>query len=146
MSKEDLIPINKRTKDEQKEITTKGGLASGAARRKKRDLKQKIKWLYDLAPTNDQIKQIVDNLPIELDDVDNELVEIIGLHNSASRGNHKAFITLQEYAGNIIPRNIKLTGDMNNYNFDMTEKLQKLSVDELRALANGKPKTKRRGA
>ena len=35
MAQKDLIPLNMRTKEEQKEITTKGGIASGEARRKK---------------------------------------------------------------------------------------------------------------
>ena len=38
MAQKDLIPLNKRTKEEQKEITTKGGKASGEARRKKRTM------------------------------------------------------------------------------------------------------------
>jgi len=40
MAKEDLIPQNKRTKDEQKKIARMGGIASGKARRKKADLRK----------------------------------------------------------------------------------------------------------
>ena len=40
MAKEDLIPQNKRTKDEQKRIARMGGIASGKARRKKADLRK----------------------------------------------------------------------------------------------------------
>lgn len=36
MAQKDLIPINKRTKSEQKELATRGGIASGEARRKKK--------------------------------------------------------------------------------------------------------------
>ena len=36
MAKEDLIPQSKRTKDEQKAIARKGGIASGKARREKK--------------------------------------------------------------------------------------------------------------
>lgn len=36
MAQEDLIPLNQRTKDEQKEIARQGGIASGAARRRKK--------------------------------------------------------------------------------------------------------------
>lgn len=36
MAQEDLIPLNRRTKDEQKEIARQGGIASGAARRRKK--------------------------------------------------------------------------------------------------------------
>lgn len=36
MAQEDLIPLNQRTKDEQKAIARQGGIASGAARRRKK--------------------------------------------------------------------------------------------------------------
>ena len=36
--KEDLIPLNKRTPEEVKEITSKAGKASGASRRRKKQL------------------------------------------------------------------------------------------------------------
>lgn len=35
MSHENLIPLNERTKEEQRKIQKKGGVASGKARRKK---------------------------------------------------------------------------------------------------------------
>ena len=38
MAQEDLIPMNERTKEEQKKIATKGGIASGKARRRKRKM------------------------------------------------------------------------------------------------------------
>ena len=37
---ENLIPMNERTKDEQREIASKGGKASGAARRRKRTMRE----------------------------------------------------------------------------------------------------------
>ena len=39
MAQKDLIPLNKRTKEEQKAIQRKAGIASGIARRQKRDIK-----------------------------------------------------------------------------------------------------------
>lgn len=47
MAQTDLIPQNHRTKDEQKEIASKGGKASGAARRAKRDLREHMRALLD---------------------------------------------------------------------------------------------------
>lgn len=38
--KEDLIPLNKRTPEEVKEITSKAGKASGESRRRKKQLKE----------------------------------------------------------------------------------------------------------
>ena len=40
MAQEDLIPCSKRTKEEAKELGRKGGVASGRARRDKRDLRK----------------------------------------------------------------------------------------------------------
>ena len=55
MAKKDLMPLNKRTKDEQKKITQKGGIASGKARRQKKALRLALKeavmmTLGDLPP------------------------------------------------------------------------------------------------
>ena len=44
---ENLIPFDQRTEDEQREIAKKGGQASGAARRKKRDMKKLLETLLD---------------------------------------------------------------------------------------------------
>ena len=38
--KENLIPMNERTEDEQREIARKGGIESGKARRRKRTMKE----------------------------------------------------------------------------------------------------------
>lgn len=43
MAEKDLVPLNKRTKDEQKKITKKGGIASGASRRRKKALRTALK-------------------------------------------------------------------------------------------------------
>ena len=45
MAKSDLIPLTQRTKDEQKKIRRNGGIASGAARRRKRDLKAMLETM-----------------------------------------------------------------------------------------------------
>jgi len=47
MARKDLIPVTERTKEEAKRISRKGGIASGKARRRKRDLKEALKALLD---------------------------------------------------------------------------------------------------
>lgn len=47
MAREDLIPMNKRTKEEQKEIATMGGKASGVARREKATMKKTLEMLLE---------------------------------------------------------------------------------------------------
>ena len=46
--KENLIPLPERTKEEQREIARQGGIASGKARRAKRDRKQMASDMLEL--------------------------------------------------------------------------------------------------
>lgn len=46
-----LIPLNKRTKEEQTQIATKGGKASGEARRKRKTLKEQLLLMLEADPT-----------------------------------------------------------------------------------------------
>ena len=48
MAQKDLKPLNTRTKDEQKQIATMGGKASGKARREKKLLKDTLEMLLEL--------------------------------------------------------------------------------------------------
>ena len=53
MAKEDLISISDRTTEEQQEICSKGGKASGAARRRKRTMRSAAQFILSL-PVKDQ--------------------------------------------------------------------------------------------
>lgn len=48
-----LIPLNKRTKEEQKKITTMGGKASGEARRRKKTLRELFEFYGSMPNEND---------------------------------------------------------------------------------------------
>lgn len=43
MAQKDLIPMNKRSKEEVKRISSNGGIKSGVARKKKKELKERFK-------------------------------------------------------------------------------------------------------
>jgi len=45
-----LIPFSERTEKEQKEIRTMGGIASGEARRAKRDMRERMKMMLEEKP------------------------------------------------------------------------------------------------
>lgn len=46
-SQDNLIPLNKRTKNKQREIARQGGVASGKARREKATMKATLEMLLD---------------------------------------------------------------------------------------------------
>ena len=47
---ENLIPMNERTKEEQKQIAKMGGIASGKARQEKATMKKTLEMLLDTIP------------------------------------------------------------------------------------------------
>lgn len=48
-----LIPMNKRTKEEQKKIATMGGIASGKVRQEKATMKKTLEMLLDTIPKSE---------------------------------------------------------------------------------------------
>ncbi|GBR74539.1 phage-related protein [Candidatus Termititenax aidoneus] len=142
MSKKDLKPI--RSEHEAKEKGRNGGIKSGETRRLKRDYRQKVRWLLELKAPPSKAAKVAEKLGIPEGDIDNADVEIFAQHQKALSGSTRAAEFLRDSAGFAPPKNLNISGDMNNYNYEMDEKLRQLSVDELRALANGK--TNRRGA
>lgn len=61
MNEKNLIPQNKRTKSEQREIAQKGGKASGVARREKKALKTTLEMLLSM-PLEDGKLEDVDKI------------------------------------------------------------------------------------
>ena len=84
-NEKNLVPINERTKSEQREIASAGGKASGAARRRKKSLKQKMQLLLSLpAADNDQTE--LANMGVNPEDIDNEMVLVKALFLAALKG------------------------------------------------------------
>lgn len=82
---ENLIPLDKRTKSEQREIAKKGGIASGASRRAYRSLKQAAKAFFK--------------------ENDNAAMQLIqALYEEAVNGNVKALEKLQDLIGETVQR------------------------------------------
>ena len=71
MNDENLIPQNKRTKKEQREIAIKGGKASGEARRKKRTVRECLAILKDMPCTHDKIKKTLREAGIKDEEITN---------------------------------------------------------------------------
>ena len=62
---DNLIPLNERTKDEQRKIQKKGGIASGKARRKKANLRRTMEQLLTMEIPDKNIQQQLLNMGVE---------------------------------------------------------------------------------
>lgn len=89
-NEQNLIPLDKRAKSEQREIQAMGGRASGVSRRRKRALKEAAD-MYLAMPVND--KRSLNKLlraGVDEDDADNQMLIIAGLVARAAKGDAKA--------------------------------------------------------
>ncbi|MFR4197789.1 MAG: hypothetical protein ACLT2C_01315 [Ruminococcus sp.] len=83
---ENLIPMDKRSQSEARELGKKGGIASGASRRAYRSLKQAAKAFFFR----------------ENDDAAMQLIQ--ALYEEARNGNVKALEKLEDLIGETVPR------------------------------------------
>lgn len=101
-NEKNLIPFSQRTEREAREYGRAGGIASGAARRRKRSLKEAAD-IYLSLPVSDRRRwNKIASCGVDPEDVDNQMAMIIGLTEAATMGDAKAAKVI-----------IDLLGDMN---------------------------------
>ena len=82
-----LKPVTERTKDEARAISSKGGKASGVARRKKADIKKAFETLLSLDVTDSKIKKQLEEMGMA---GNNEALLAFATFQQAVKGNQKA--------------------------------------------------------
>lgn len=128
---DNLIPQSERTKEEQRKIATKGGIASGEARRKKKLIKEQLELLLSLPLKDENAKRKLEQLGIDADNLDNQMAMVISIWNKALKGDIQAFNSIRDSVGekpSDVVENI-------NYTKEEAEKYKKLSIEELKKLA-----------
>lgn len=102
-NEKNLVPQAERSPSEAREMGRKGGIASGAARRRKKSMKQKMQLLLSLpAADNDQTELAA--MGVDPDDMDNEMVLVKALFLAAAEGDTKAFDRVQDVLGKSVAR------------------------------------------
>lgn len=97
-NEENLIPLNKRTKSEQREISQKGGIASGKSRRKSKNTAELINKILS-SPMSEKSKEGIAQFTdcLEDEELTNNALLAAGLVRSAANGNMYAFDKVQAY-------------------------------------------------
>jgi hypothetical protein len=83
-----LIPANRRSKSELREMTRKGGINSGRSRRKKADLKKAFETILKADVSSDKTKQQLEGLGFE---ATNEMALAMVMMQKAMKGDVRAF-------------------------------------------------------
>lgn len=86
-NEKNLIPNSQRTPEELREMTRKGGIASGKARRKKADLKKAMQTLLSMDVASEKSKQQLEDLGVE---ATNEMLLAFATFQQAVKGNQRA--------------------------------------------------------
>jgi hypothetical protein len=99
MNNSNLIPQNMKTKSEQRETARKGGIASGEARRRKRNMKQALELLLSLPLKDPKAKKKIEELGVDPNEIDNQTAILIAMMNKAVKGSESAFIAIRDTVG-----------------------------------------------
>lgn len=98
MNEKNLIPNSERSPSEVRKNGAKGGKKSGETRRKKRDMKAKMKMLLELPCTADDCNEAAE-MGVDMSDIDNETAMLIGLFKEAKSGNVQAVKEIRNILG-----------------------------------------------
>ncbi|MBQ4447416.1 MAG: hypothetical protein II897_03890 [Clostridia bacterium] len=98
MANEDnLHPV--RTEKEAREKGRQGGIKSGEARRRKRDMKAAIRLLMDMPATSPNTTSLMSELGLEKEDQTNLMAVVLAMYNEALHGSVSAAAFLRDTAG-----------------------------------------------
>lgn len=98
-NEQNLIPLNKRSQRERKEITTKGANASNKVQKEKRLLKQQFEMLMSLEIMDDNLKEQLLCLGIPKNETTLQMALCVAITKQALQGNIKAFEIIQNTLG-----------------------------------------------
>ena len=108
-----LIPTNKRSKEEAKRLGKKGGIASGKARREKKTLRQCLEILLE--------RTLKDKKGIEMTGAEAVSLKVF---EKALKGDIRAFEVLRDTAGQKVPDKI------------MVSEVEQSAIDEVGKMVN----------
>ena len=98
-NEKNLIPMDKRSKSEARELGRKGGEASGASRRRKRSLKEAADLYLSLPVSDRKMWNKISRRGVDPEDIDNQMAMIIGLTVAATAGDAKAAKVIVDLLG-----------------------------------------------
>lgn len=142
---ENLIPMSERSKEEARELGKKGGIASGEARRRKRDIKDTLDLLLSKpfslnTKGGKQVKQQLKELGIDATDIDNQTAMAYAMFMTAMSGGKSgvsAFNSIRDTLGERPVEEVKQTLDgeittrQKNAVDDVIKQMKPLSDDDV---------------
>ena len=110
-NEKNLIPLNERTKSQQREIASKGGKASVEAKRKRKTLKEELLLMLE----DEEVQKSV----------------AVALIQEAQSGNVKAFGMLRDTIGEAPVEKVQTTQTVVDLNAFSTEEIKAMLDDDI---------------
>ena len=95
-NKENLIPLNKRSKEEAKKIQTSGGIAIGKKKTQAKTLKECAPLLMSLDVKDEKAKKTLQGLGITDENYTNGMLATVAMFKEAMKGNTNAYKIFME--------------------------------------------------
>ena len=139
-----LIPFNKRTESEQREIARKGGIKSGESRGAKKTFKEFAEILLNME-ADEYSKDIIKKLfpTMNENDMTSKMAMLcIQYEKAVKKGDSKAFEVLRDTAGEkpvnyIESTNLNTDLDMSELTIEQLQKIADMTPEQIENLANG---------
>ena len=97
MNDKNLIPLNQRTKNEQRKIARQGGIKSGEVRREQKTYREMAKAMLSATITDEnRLKELQS---YGLSETDVKAYTLLGMIKASGSGSHNAFDRLMELIG-----------------------------------------------
>lgn len=99
MNDENLIPANRRTESELREMTSKGGIKSGESRRKKKKMREVLGYFLHEAELPEHLREDLEEHGISEEDMNHLAVMTKALVSKAESGDVSAYNTIATMMG-----------------------------------------------
>ena len=121
--KENLIDAAHRTEDELREMTRKGGIKSGEARRRKRTMREALEHLLYHGKIPETTKQMMKAEGIDADDMNHQMVITRSLIAKAEAGDVQAYNAVCAMIGEKPAEKMEMSGNLlNNLHIERYER------------------------
>ena len=112
--KQNLINPKDRTSEELREMTRKGGIASGEARRRKKTMREALEMLMYKCELPEQTKQMLKAEGVSEEDFNHQMVITRSLIAKAESGDVQAYNAICAMIGEKPAEKLDVSGGMNN--------------------------------
>lgn len=113
-----LIPSNKRTPSERREIARKAGIKSGEVRRAKKTFRTLFEDFGEMKITDEELKEGLKKAGIEEEEMVNKVAIAFSMYLKAISGDTRAFELIRDTMGEKPSDKIKLEDDRKNTKLD----------------------------